>query len=235
VHQGNTGESFLEKTCLFNPDAPMDLPLTTSLMWPSDITFIALSFFQIALFDLLVSLSLKPDAVVGQLVGETVVLYASGLAAYVPFPPSPLFSPGWTSTLRSRISRHLTAPMILAYPEHIDTFVSFIQQWVSNVAAHKLRINTAAHSQFVDPCETQFCQDLKAIFAEYPGPHVPTTTTMSTVTAEFKVESYTPEYLWNNLRQPVLFSSAIPKITERFGEWTVFVEVSPSSCSVASK
>ncbi|KAF9237268.1 hypothetical protein BU15DRAFT_48910, partial [Melanogaster broomeanus] len=35
---------------------------------------IALGFFQIALFDLLAPLGLKPDAVVGQSVGETTVL-----------------------------------------------------------------------------------------------------------------------------------------------------------------
>ncbi|KAF9239579.1 hypothetical protein BU15DRAFT_18381, partial [Melanogaster broomeanus] len=95
------------------------------------------------------------------------------------------------------------------------------------VTAHKLHINTAVHSPFVDPCETQFRRDVAAIFARYPDPHVPTTTTMSTVTAEFKVDLYTPDYLWNKLRQPVLFSSAIPKIIERFGESMVFVEVSP--------
>ncbi|KAF9231065.1 hypothetical protein BU15DRAFT_56607 [Melanogaster broomeanus] len=50
-------------------------------MWPSNITSIALTSFQIALFDLLMSLGLKPDAVVGHSVGETAVLYASGAMA----------------------------------------------------------------------------------------------------------------------------------------------------------
>ncbi|KAF9237183.1 polyketide synthase [Melanogaster broomeanus] len=265
VHMEYTGESFLQKTGLFRPDPPMDSPLATSLMWPSDITSIALTFFQIALFDLLVSLGLKPDAVVGHSVGETAVLYASGAVprsmavklavargkalatvdntgggmvvisgcdtdkvrnyaesatvfAGLDEGPPQLF-------LASFNSPHDTG--VSGAEKHVDAFVSFIKEWVGDVTAHKLRINTAVHSPFVDPCETQFRRDLEAIFAEYPGPHVPTTITMSTVTADFKVDSYTPDYLWNNLRQPVLFSSAIPKIIERFGESTVFVEVSP--------
>ncbi|KAF9238278.1 hypothetical protein BU15DRAFT_47854 [Melanogaster broomeanus] len=48
-------------------------------MWPSDITFIALDFFQIALLDPLASLALKSNAVVGHSVGETAVLYALAL------------------------------------------------------------------------------------------------------------------------------------------------------------
>ncbi|KAF9235320.1 hypothetical protein BU15DRAFT_78153 [Melanogaster broomeanus] len=65
-------------TGLFKPGAPKDSPLAKSLMWPSHITSIALTFFQIALFDLLISLGLKPSGIVGHSVGEMAVLYASG-------------------------------------------------------------------------------------------------------------------------------------------------------------
>ncbi|KAF9234401.1 hypothetical protein BU15DRAFT_79084 [Melanogaster broomeanus] len=68
VHVGCTGESFMETTGLFKPDAPKDSPLAKSLMWPSDITLIALTFIQIALFDLLISLGLKPISSFGALV-----------------------------------------------------------------------------------------------------------------------------------------------------------------------
>ncbi|KAF9237265.1 acyl transferase/acyl hydrolase/lysophospholipase, partial [Melanogaster broomeanus] len=78
VHVGCTGESSMKTTGLFKPDAPKDSPLAKSLMWPSDITSIALTFFQIVLFDLLISLGLKPSGIVGHSAGEMAVLYASG-------------------------------------------------------------------------------------------------------------------------------------------------------------
>ncbi|KAF9239502.1 polyketide synthase [Melanogaster broomeanus] len=265
VHVEYTGESFLQTSGLFKLDAPMDSPLATSLMWPSDITSIALGFFQIALFDLLVSLGLKPDAVVGHSVGETAVLYASGavprsmavklaiargkalaivdntgggMVAVSGCDADEVRNHAETAIVFAGLAKESLQLFLASFnspndtgvsgaEKHVDAFVNFIKEWMSDVTAHKLRINTAVHSPFVDPCEAQFRRDVAAIFAEYPGPHVPRTTTMSTVTAEFKVDSYTPDYLWNNLRQPVLFSSAIPKIIERFGESTVFVEISP--------
>ncbi|KAF9235665.1 polyketide synthase [Melanogaster broomeanus] len=265
VHVQYTGESFLQTTGLFKPDAPMDSPLATSVVWPSDITSVALGFFQIALFDLLVSLGLKPDAVVGHSVGEIAVLYAcgavprsmavklaiargkalamvdnsgGGMVVISGCDADQLRNYAKTAIIFAGLDEHSPQLFLASFNSpndtgvsgaetHVDAFVSFIKEWVGDVAAHKLRINTAVHSPFVDPCETQFRRDVAAIFAEYPGPHVPTTTTMSTVTAEFKVDPYTLDYLWNNLRQPVLFSSAVPKIIERYGESTVFVEMSP--------
>jgi acyl transferase domain-containing protein len=109
----------------------------------------------------------------------------------------------------------------------VDALTSFIDRWVDGVVARKLRISTASHSPFVDLCEEQFRSDLVPIFAEFPGPHVPTTFTMSTVTGEFKGDAFTIDYLWRNIRQPVLFSTAIPKIVERFGEMATFIEISP--------
>ncbi|KAF9238192.1 polyketide synthase [Melanogaster broomeanus] len=236
VHAEHTGESFLQTTGLFKPDAPKDSPLATSLMWPSDITSIALTFFQIALFDLLMSLGLKPDAVVGHSVGETAVLYASGavprsmavklatargkaLAMVDDTGGGMVVVSGCgadnvrnyaeTATVLAGLDEDSPGLFLASFNSPTDT------GWVGDVVVHKLRINTAVHSPFVDPCETQFRRDLEAIFAEYPGPHIPKTTTMSTVTAEFKSDSYTPDYMWNNLRRP------------RFGESTVFIEVSP--------
>jgi fatty acid synthase len=109
----------------------------------------------------------------------------------------------------------------------IDVLTSYINKWVDGVTAHKLRISTAVHSPFVDPCQEQYRAELAAIFDDYDGPCIPTTLTMSTVTGEFKYDAYTIDYLWNNLRQPVLFSAAIGKVIEKFGDGTTFVEISP--------
>jgi fatty acid synthase, animal type len=109
----------------------------------------------------------------------------------------------------------------------IDLLASYIDNWVDGVVATKLRVSTAVHSPFVDACEKSYRSELATIFTQHVGPFIPSTLTMSTVTAEFKYDEYTVDYLWCNLRQPVLFSSAVPKIVDRFGENTIFLEVSP--------
>ena len=50
---------------------------------------------------------------------------------------------------------------------------------------------------------------------------------MSTVTAEFVHDAYDIEYLWQNLRQAVRFSEAIPRMLEKYGEDLAFIECSP--------
>ncbi|KIJ60835.1 polyketide synthase [Hydnomerulius pinastri MD-312] len=268
VHVEYTGESFIETTGLFKTDAPKDSGLASSPIWPSDVTSISLTFFQIALFDLLTSLNLKPDTIVGHSVGETAVLYASGavprsMAVKIAIARGKALAKvdntggGMVAVSgcdADKVRDYAETAITLAgldvdsaggpqlflasfnsptdigvsgSEKHLEVFASFIERWVSDVVARKLRINTAVHSPFVDPCESQYRRDLATIFAEYPGPHIPKIPTMSTVTAEFKTDSYTPDYLWNNLRQPVLFSSAIPKVVERLGELTTFIEVAP--------
>ena len=109
----------------------------------------------------------------------------------------------------------------------VNLLTKYINNWVDGVTAKKLRVSTAVHSPFVDPCEDSYRSELTTIFSQHTGPFIPSTLTMSTVTAEFKYDEYTIDYLWSNLRQPVLFSSAVPKIVHRFGEKTTFLEISP--------
>ena len=111
--------------------------------------------------------------------------------------------------------------------KQINVLTGYIDKWVDGVTAQKLRISTAVHSPFVDPCQEQYRAELAAIFDDYDGPCIPTTLTMSTVTGEFKYDAYTIDYLWNNLRQPVLFSASIGKVIEKFGDGTTFIEISP--------
>lgn len=107
------------------------------------------------------------------------------------------------------------------------TLADYINRWVPGASARKLRVSTAVHSPFVAPCEESYRKELVAIFSEHPGDHIPTIPVISTVTGEFITTPYTVDYLWQNIRQPVLFSTAIPKLVERYGELTTFVEVSP--------
>ncbi|PCH36322.1 hypothetical protein WOLCODRAFT_108541 [Wolfiporia cocos MD-104 SS10] len=50
-------------------------------VWPISLILPSIAVFQIAMYDLLVSLGIKPDIVLGHSAGETAVLYASGAAS----------------------------------------------------------------------------------------------------------------------------------------------------------
>lgn len=78
AHKEYTGRSFLEETGLFVTDAPKSSLLAKNINWPANTISVAITFFQIALFDLFVFLGVKPDAIIGHSIGETAVLYASG-------------------------------------------------------------------------------------------------------------------------------------------------------------
>lgn len=108
----------------------------------------------------------------------------------------------------------------------VDLLINFIDRWVEGVKATKLRVNTAVHSPYVEPCQWQYREELSKIFSEHPGPHTPTIPTMSTVSAKFVSGEYTVEYLWENLRQPVQFYPAISSLMDKYGKDTTFVEIS---------
>ncbi|EIN05362.1 polyketide synthase [Punctularia strigosozonata HHB-11173 SS5] len=75
IYQKITGVSLISCYGLFD-----DVRTAESLdeTWPIALTLPALTIVQLALFDTLVDLGIKPDAVVGHSAGETAVLYASG-------------------------------------------------------------------------------------------------------------------------------------------------------------
>lgn len=109
----------------------------------------------------------------------------------------------------------------------LDVLTDYINRWVDGVSARKLRVSTAVHSPFVDPCEKMYRKEVTAIFSQHPGDHGPKIPIVSTVTGEFVSAHFTVDYLWQNIRQPVLFSQAIQEIISRYGDLTTFIEVSP--------
>ncbi|KDQ58084.1 hypothetical protein JAAARDRAFT_57854 [Jaapia argillacea MUCL 33604] len=267
VHRDYTGVSFLEETGLFMSDPPQGRPLQTMLLWPADVISIGIAYFQIALYDLLVSLGMKPTAVVGHSIGETAVLYASGampreMAIKIAIARGRALkivdSIGGTMVALSgadaqTVQDHIEAAIdiasetiikpgdalhIAAYnsptdigvsgPENlVNELTNFVENWVDGVKATKLRVSTAVHSPYVDPCEIPYRAELAEIFAQHPGPHVPVIPTMSTVTGSFVNQEYTIDYLWENLRRPVKFSPAISAMVHKYGEASTFIEVAP--------
>ena len=77
IHKEYTGHSSLVETGLFLPDSPKT-SLARDVNWPAGVISVAITFFQIALFDLLTAVSVKPNVIVGHSIGETPVLYSSG-------------------------------------------------------------------------------------------------------------------------------------------------------------
>ncbi|KAF4610126.1 hypothetical protein D9613_010407 [Agrocybe pediades] len=76
VFQRLTGKSIIRDYGLFDKSTAPALPE----IWPIALVLPSIAIFQMALFDLLTSLGVKPDVVVGHSAGETAVLYASGAA-----------------------------------------------------------------------------------------------------------------------------------------------------------
>jgi acyl transferase domain-containing protein len=73
-----TGESLVNTYGLFDAKTPSKALVD---IWPIAITLPAITMLQLALFDTLVHLGIKPDYVIGHSAGETAVMYASGAAS----------------------------------------------------------------------------------------------------------------------------------------------------------
>ncbi|GJJ08186.1 Type I Iterative PKS [Clathrus columnatus] len=266
IYKAYVGESFLDKTGLFSHNTSKLSQLEKSLIWPAEIISVSIAFFQIAMFDLLVSLRIQPTAIVGHSIGETAVLYASGAASremavkvaiargralgivdnkggsmvavsgcdadavrgYIDAASALSKEDGGETNQLYLSAFNSPSDIGVSGPEELlQPFAEYINRWVDGATARKLRVSTAVHSPFVAPCEESYCQELHTIFSQHPGDHLPSIPVISTVTGEVVSEPYTVDYLWKNIRQPVLFSTAIPKIVERYGELTTFVEISP--------
>ncbi|KAG1766333.1 hypothetical protein EV702DRAFT_1150480 [Suillus placidus] len=76
IHKLSTGFSLIAQTGLFTQQTHSAEALGD--IWPISVTLPALTMLQIATFDVLVSLGMKPTAIVGHSAGETALLYASG-------------------------------------------------------------------------------------------------------------------------------------------------------------
>lgn len=76
IYQNVTGKSLVSDYGLFG--ARRGTVDSISDPWPIALVLPSIAVYQIALYDLLVSLGVKPDIVLGHSAGETALLYASG-------------------------------------------------------------------------------------------------------------------------------------------------------------
>ena len=93
--------------------------------------------------------------------------------------------------------------------------------------ARKVQTLTPSHSSLMDHCREVYLDGVRKVFDRYPGEHVPVVPCYSTVAGHGKfIDEFTPEYMWNNVRQPVHFHQAISAMS-RDTLSVVFVEISP--------
>jgi acyl transferase domain-containing protein len=254
VYRRVKGTSLIESTGLFAPvrsPPPIILP---DLGWPVVVTLSAIAMVQIAMFDLLESVGVRPDVMLGHSAGESAVLYASGAGTKdmameiaiargeaMTFAESEevgmavvACSAERAQELMTRVLTDSTGGLELSCfnaPESVTVSgtASLLNQLVGlakreNIFAQRLRTMVPVHSSFMDSIKADYMSKMDDIFTRYPGSHAPRIPVYSTCRAERLVEAFTPGYFWDNCRNAVLFSKAVSDLLLTS---PVFVEISP--------
>ncbi|KIK61181.1 hypothetical protein GYMLUDRAFT_225393 [Collybiopsis luxurians FD-317 M1] len=258
IYRQIAGCSLLESTGLFRSDSPtIQLP---SGGWPVAITLPALAILHIALFDLLKSVGVTPDAMLGHSAGETAIVYASGagskaMAMEIAYARGRAMTPteamdggmvamgcgpAQASAFISEIMKThhsdgtlciscfnapdsvaVTGPNVL-----LERIVAMAK--VNGIFAQKIKTLVPGHSDFMESesCRSLYHTQMEDIFSRYKGPFIPKIPVYSTCTGLPLVDEFTPDYFWQNARNPVLFSDGVSRILALPSEH-VFVEISP--------
>ena len=95
--------------------------------------------------------------------------------------------------------------------------------------AAKLNVTCAFHTPLMEPQEEEFKTVMKAMLGNFQvGMNLPAVRVMSTVDGQWLERDMDVGYFWDNIRQPVLFGTAINKIIkENSSENILFLEIAP--------
>lgn len=229
-----TGQSLLEDYGIFSGDTSRELPEH----WPISLILPSIAIFQMALFDLLISLGIAPDIIVGHSAGETAVLYASGAAPKAMAVELSIIR-GQTFTAVERHGGTMAAlscssslidelieitkaeypgiaeiacfnsPSAVAISGH-ENCIDYILTLAQQrgIFARKIRTRVPIHSSMMDICREDYQKRLRELFSKYTGSHIPATTTYSTLTGTSFKSEFNAEYFWDNTRNPVRFTQA---------------------------
>uniref|UniRef100_F1N647 Fatty acid synthase n=1 Tax=Bos taurus TaxID=9913 RepID=F1N647_BOVIN len=213
------------------------------------ISFVSLTAIQIALIDLLTSMGLQPDGIIGHSLGEVACGYADGcisqeeaiLSAYwrgqcikeANIPPGAMAAVGLTW---EECKQRCPPGIVPACHNCIDTvtisgpqasMLEFVQQLKQEgVFAKEVRTGGMAfHSYFMDAIAPMLLQQLKKVIRE-PQPRSPrwlSTSIPETQWQESLARTFSAEYNVNNLVSPVLFQEALWRVPED----AVVLEIAP--------
>ncbi|KAJ7659556.1 hypothetical protein DFH06DRAFT_1402502 [Mycena polygramma] len=242
VYRRVKGVSLLESTGLFITPGSRSISPTVMLpdfAWPAVITLAATAMVQIAMFDLLKSIGIIPEVMLGHSAGETPVLYASGAGpkemameiaiargdcmASVESPEVGMAMVSCSADRALTLIAHVTSSAhgvleisCFNAPESITFSGSsaLLDQLVDlarreGLYAQRLRTLVPSHSSLLDDIKCDHYARMDDIFARYPGPHSPCIPVFSTCQAQELVETFSADYFWDNCRKAVQFSDAI--------------------------
>jgi len=207
VYKAVTGVSLIETTGLFDDRYPTTLPA----VWSVDITIPAMTIMQIALFDLMISVGVKPDILVGHSAGETPMIYASGagskaMAVEISIArgkamklTEPLGAGmaavacgvGRATVLIEQVKREEEGVLDIACHNSPDAIVvsgsnhlvdkAIMLAQDEGMFARKVQTLNPAHTSLMDACRSEYEAGMKDIFQRYAGSHKPVLPCYSTV------------------------------------------------------
>lgn len=253
IYQSLVGLSLVESTGLFR-GSTSKIP---EGIWPAEITLPAMTITQIALYDLLLSIGVKPRALIGHSAGETALLYASGAGSKA-------------MALELAVARARSMKLVesaeygmAALGCGLNTAVGLVDQAKHNedgvleigainspdavlvsgtgallnhlidvaksdgIFARRVQSLVPSHSSLMGSCRKQYMEGVTAVFSRHSGLHRPAIRTYSTVAGQPRITTrFTPEYFWDNLRNPVHFHQGTTSVLDDF-PGAVFVEISP--------
>ena len=253
IYRSLVGVSLMESTGLFHESASK-IP---EGVWSTEITLPAMTIVQIALYDLLTSIGVKPHALIGHSAGETALVYASGAGSKAMALELAI------ARARSMKSVESAENGMVALGCGLNTAVGLIEQAkrrgdgvleigainsadavlvsgdgtlldslvdiarADGIFARRVQSLVPSHSSLMDSCRKQYLEGVAAVFSRHGGPHRPAIRTYSTVAGQPRITTrFTPEYFWDNLRNPVHFHQGTMSLLDDFSS-VVFVEVSP--------
>ncbi|KAJ7672416.1 hypothetical protein DFH06DRAFT_1363281 [Mycena polygramma] len=252
VYRRVMGVSLIESTGLFSHTPRPSISLPT-FGWPVTITVSAIAMIQIALVDLLKSVGVIPNIMIGHSAGETAILYTSGagpkeMAMEIAIERGKAMACTESAdvgmaSLACNIdhAREIIAEALkqhdgvleiscLNAPDSISvsgtaTLLDILVALAQarGFFAQRIRTMVPGHSSFMDPIKADYLARMSAVFERYPGSHIPAIPVLSTCRDGTFVDVFTPEYFWDNCRNSVQFSKAVSNIAV---DSHIFLEVS---------
>ncbi|MGO9606246.1 MAG: beta-ketoacyl synthase N-terminal-like domain-containing protein [Candidatus Binataceae bacterium] len=217
-----------------------------------DILQPALFAIQVALTALWRSWGIEPDAVVGHSMGEVAAAHVAGAlnledaarvicsrsrivkrtighgamaAVELSIADARRIIVGYEDRVSIAVSNGPTSTVLSGDPEALEAIVSRLQR--EDVFCRTLKVDFAAHSPQMDPLRADLERALEGL-----QPRTASVPIYSTVTGQIGDVSFDPLYWTRNLREPVLFSTAVQQLLEDGHD--IFLEASPHPILLSS-